>query len=55
MQTQTQTKPSALNVRWLEDIIFLLKESEERWWKTPVREAYLEWKKRLEKLTYNKI
>jgi hypothetical protein len=43
MQTQTQTKPSALNVRWLEDIIFLLRESEEnyqkKWWLS-VEESY---------------
>ena len=55
MKTQTQTKPSALNVRWLEDIIYLLRESEENGWETSVKEAYLEWKKRLEKLTYNRI
>lgn len=55
MQTQTQIKPNALNVSSLEDIIFLLRESEERWWETSVKEAYLEWKRRLKKLTYNRI
>jgi len=55
MQTQTIEKPSALNVSSLEDIIYLLKESEEKWGETSVKEAYLEWKIRLEKLTYNRI
>jgi len=52
MQTQTQKKPSALNVKWLEDIIYLLRESEEnyqkKWWLS-VEESY---KKNSTRLSY---
>lgn len=52
MITETQTKPSALNVRWLEDIMFLLRESEENysknWWLS-VEESY---KKNNTRLSY---
>ncbi|MDQ7008778.1 MAG: hypothetical protein Q9M94_00625 [Candidatus Gracilibacteria bacterium] len=55
MQTQTQTKPSALNVKGLEDIIYLLRESEKKGGATSAKNAYIEGKKQLEKLTYNRI
>ena len=53
MQTQIQTKPSALSVSSLEDIIFLLKESEEKWWEMSVEESYKKNSIRLEKLFSN--
>ncbi len=54
MQTQTIEKPSALNVSSLEDIIYLLKESEEKWGEMSVEESYRENSKRLKKLFSNK-
>ena len=55
MQTHTQTKPTALNVSSLEDIIYLLKESEEKWGEMSVEESYRKNSKRLELLYSKKI
>ena len=47
---QTQTKPSVLNVKNLDDIMYLLRESEERyekeWW-ISIQESYEKNQKRL--------
>jgi len=52
---QTQTKPSTLNVQNLEDIMYLLRESEERWGEMSVEESYRENSKRLDILFSKKI
>ncbi len=53
MDTTVIHKPSALHVKSVEDIMYLLKESEERWWSTSAKEAYLQWQKELNTLFSN--
>ncbi len=49
MDTTVINKPSALHVKSVEDIMYLLKESEERWWRMSIDESY---KKNMQKLSY---
>lgn len=41
----TIKKVNILNVKTLEEEIYLIQESERIWWETDAKEAYLEWLK----------
>lgn len=45
MQTTSPSKkkPSNLNVKNIEELIYLLQESEKIWWETDAKEAYIKW------------